>query len=78
MALQASVPSPFYGFTGKGSRSQRKLYLNAVFSGYRRDYEPLTRFFVEAIERAEKGLERTVNGEGGRFNPRAPSKTLDS
>jgi cell filamentation protein len=51
MALQAGLPAPDYGFTGRGSRRRRGAYLEAVRAGYLQDYEPLTDFFVEALER---------------------------
>jgi len=52
MAMQAGLPAVDYGFRGKGSRLRRREYLQAVVSGYVKDYEPLTRFLAEAIERA--------------------------
>jgi cell filamentation protein len=51
MALQAGLPSPDYGFVGRGARRRRAAYLEAVRKGYLQDYEPLAAFFVEAFER---------------------------
>jgi len=51
MALQAGLSYPVYGFTGRGSRQQRKRYLAAVKGGYLMRYDDLTGFFVEALER---------------------------
>lgn len=51
MAAQAGMPLPDYAFTGTGGVANRKKYLEAVMQGYRRDYEPLTCFFAEALER---------------------------
>jgi cell filamentation protein len=60
MALQASPATPEYGLTGKGSRQQRKRYLDAVKHGYIKNYEPLTRFFTEALERGAKRVDFLV------------------
>jgi len=49
MALQASQGPPHYGLTGKGSRKQKQRYLNAVRQGYIENYEPLRRFFADAL-----------------------------
>lgn len=51
MAAQAGLPLPDYGFTGRGSRRNKETYLQAVIGGYAQNYEPLTRFFAEALER---------------------------
>ena len=51
MALQAGLPTPDYGFAGKGSPARRAEYLAAVRKGYLADYEPLAAFFVAAFER---------------------------
>ncbi len=51
MALQAGLPVPDYGFTGRGSRKRRTQYLKAVMRGYVEDYNLLTDFFVAATER---------------------------
>jgi hypothetical protein len=51
MALQAGLPSPDYGFLGRGSKQRRVAYLNAVREGYTEDYRPLAAFFEEALER---------------------------
>jgi cell filamentation protein len=51
MAAQAGLPLPDYGFTGKGSRKRRAEYLAAVIEGYGQNYEPLTRFFIDALKR---------------------------
>jgi hypothetical protein len=51
MALQAGLPAPDYGFAGRGAGRRREAYLEAVKKGYVQDYEPLTAFFVEALER---------------------------
>ena len=51
MAIQAGYPAPAYGFSGRESKRRRAKYLAAVKRGYRQDYEPLARFFEEAILR---------------------------
>ena len=51
MALQAGLPTPDYGFVGHGAGKRRIAYLEAVKKGYVQDYEPLTAFFVEALQR---------------------------
>ena len=51
MAFQAGLPAPDYGFIGRDARKRRTAYLQAVRKGYLQDYEPLTTFFVEALER---------------------------
>ncbi len=49
MAFQAGYAPPEYRFTGRGSRKVREQYLAAVIQGYQQDYEPLARFFAEAL-----------------------------
>jgi cell filamentation protein len=51
MALQAGLPAPDYGFTGRGSRANRDQYLQGVIRGYRCDYDLLADFFVAALRR---------------------------
>lgn len=51
MAIQANYPAADYGFSGRGSRKRRAEYLIAVRRGYLEEYEPLARFFEEAILR---------------------------
>ena len=51
MALQAGLPAPAYGFTGRGSKARKNHYLEAVKKGYLRDYDALTCVFLEAVER---------------------------
>jgi cell filamentation protein len=51
MAFQAGLPAPDYGFTGRNSKSRSAAYLEAVRQGYMRDYDRLTTFFAEALER---------------------------
>jgi cell filamentation protein len=51
MIAQAALPYPKYGFEGAGGMAVRRKYLDAVKSGYARNYEPLRAFFAEAIER---------------------------
>ena len=51
MALQAGLGPPDYGFAGRGSRSSQSRYLDAVKRGYVQDYDSLTDFFREAMER---------------------------
>lgn len=51
MALQAGLPVPDYGFTGRGARTRRTRYLTAVMRGYVQDYDFLADFFAEGIER---------------------------
>lgn len=58
MALQAGLPLPDYGFVGQGARRRRAAYLTAVRKGYVQDYEPLTAFFVEALERRLRNAPR--------------------
>ena len=57
MALQAGLPAPGYGFTGRGAKARRVGYLDAIVGGYVKDYAPLARFFTEAIERRLRDLE---------------------
>jgi len=58
MALQAGLPAPDYGFVGRGARRRRAAYLKAVRKGYIQDYESLTAFFVEALERRLRNAPR--------------------
>jgi cell filamentation protein len=58
MALQAGLPAPDYGFTGRGGKVRQREYLIAVGAGYVQDYEALTRFFLEAIERRLRAARR--------------------
>lgn len=51
MALQAGLPAPAYGFTGRGAKTRQQQYLHAVKEGYLKNYDVLTRVFLEAIER---------------------------
>ncbi len=51
MAQQAGLPSPLYRFGGRGSRSEQERYLRAVIRGYGQNYDLLTDFFLETIER---------------------------
>jgi cell filamentation protein len=51
MAFQAGLPAPDYGFIGRDAKRKRAAYLEAVRKGYVQNYEPLTAFFVEALER---------------------------
>jgi cell filamentation protein len=51
MAMQAGLPAPVYGFTGRGAKKQRTRYLECVNGGYVGDYDALTDFFRAAIER---------------------------
>ena len=51
MAYQAGLPPPDYAFRGKGSAPRRTRYLRAVSQGYLREYEALTAFFAEALQR---------------------------
>lgn len=52
MALQAGLPmpSPAYGFAGRGSQERQSGYLKAVINGYGKDYDDLAAFFAEALE----------------------------
>ena len=52
MALQAGLPAPVYGFIGRGGRARQEGYLNAVKRGYLADYDLLTTFFADALNRA--------------------------
>ena len=65
MALQASEAPPYYGFTGRGSRKQWQRYLTAVIQGYNKNYEPLTRFFAEALGRWEEGWLLDLTSDAG-------------
>ena len=49
MAVQANLLPAAYEFSGKGSRSWRKRYLNAVVEGYGQCYSDLADFFEDAI-----------------------------
>jgi cell filamentation protein len=51
MALQAGFPAPAYGFAGRRAGARRKQYMEAVRAGYLQDYDALTRFFAEAVNR---------------------------
>lgn len=51
MSLQAGLPAPLYSFGGRGGKDRRIEYLDAVRQGYARRYEPLARYFLEALER---------------------------
>jgi cell filamentation protein len=51
MSLQAGFPIPDYGFTGRGSKKRREIYLAAVTRSYGQDYAALSSFFAEAIRR---------------------------
>ena len=51
MAFQAGLPAPDYGFLGRNAIRRRTAYLEAVNKGYVQNYEPLTAFFVAALER---------------------------
>lgn len=44
MVAQAGLPSPDYGFEGRGAQKRRERYLNGVIAGYRQDYERLLIF----------------------------------
>lgn len=57
MAFQAGFPAPAYRFQGRGGRREGERYLAAVKKGYRLEFDDLTAFFREAIER------RTREGE---------------
>lgn len=52
MALQAGLGLPDYALSGRGSVERRKAYLSAVQHGYAQNYEPLTAFFITALERS--------------------------
>ena len=51
MILQAGLPMPVYGFTGRGAKAECARYLTAVKRGYVQDYRPLVDFFATAVER---------------------------
>lgn len=51
MSLQAGFPLPKYNFAGRGANRRQENYLEAVKRGYLQDYEPLAKFFAEAITR---------------------------
>lgn len=55
MALQASLPLPDYGFTGRKGRARRQRYLQAVKKSYLGDLAPLRAFFEDALRR-RRGL----------------------
>jgi hypothetical protein len=78
MASQALISPPFFAFSGMGSRKRKADYLSAVIQGYNKNYEPLTRFFIEALDRSVEGSVLDITKGPGRFSPLAPSKTLDS
>lgn len=56
MALQAHLPSPAYGFQGRGATARKRTYLKAVQQGYLGDYDLLVRFFAEALARAADNI----------------------
>jgi cell filamentation protein len=66
MALQASKPKPYYGFTGKNTKAQNTHYLKAVFEGYKQNYEPLARFFDGALEAGKERWLSDFMGSTGR------------
>jgi cell filamentation protein len=51
MALQAGWAPPAYAFSGPDAENLKRKYIEAVTLGYELDFEPLTRFFVEALKR---------------------------
>lgn len=51
MAIQAGLAPPHYRFAGRGSSGRFARYVVAVQKAYLRDYDPLTGFFAEALER---------------------------
>ncbi len=51
MAFQAGLLAPDYGFSRRDEKKRHATYLEAVRKGYLQDYEPLTAFFVAALER---------------------------
>jgi cell filamentation protein len=55
MAFQAGLPAPDYGFIGRSAKRRRAAYLQAVRDGYVKDYDLLTAFFVEGLERRLRG-----------------------
>jgi cell filamentation protein len=55
MAMQAGYAPPRFEFRGRGGRSNQSRYLEAVKRGYLQDYEALTDFLREAIERRLPG-----------------------
>jgi cell filamentation protein len=61
MAMQAGLPAPRYGFTGRGSVRRRRAYLAAVVAGYRMDYRPLAGILREGFALAE-----AADGRDGR------------
>ncbi len=56
MALQAGLPTLTYGFTGRGAKARKEQYLHAVKEGYLKNYDALTRVFLEAFERRLREL----------------------
>ena len=55
MVQQAGLPVPKHPFEGRGSDQGEKEYLEAMKRGYLTDYDLLTEFFVEAMERRLRG-----------------------
>lgn len=55
MCLQADLPQPDYGFTGKDSKQNRESYLKAVILGYECDFRALATSFRKALDRATTG-----------------------
>ena len=53
MAAQAGFAPPAYVFSEGDSDGKKAMYIEAVIRGYELDLEPLTAFFISAIERAE-------------------------
>ncbi len=54
MAVQAGLAIPDYAFGERGGRNLRERYLLAVRQGYAGEYQPLARFFEEAVLRSER------------------------
>lgn len=52
MALQAGLPAPEYGFSGRGAVARKARYLRGVQRGYVKDYQLLAGWFADALGRA--------------------------
>jgi hypothetical protein len=65
MAFQADLPSPIYGFIGRGSRRRQAEYLEAVKRAYVRDYRPLAAFFEAAVRKGLRQALKETPSRGG-------------
>lgn len=63
MALQAGLPNPDYGFTGRGAKQRRADYLSGVIQAYAANVQPLADFFVTAFVRTLRRVDAAGLGK---------------